>query len=362
MKPECTVEILKRPVFFTANRVWRCYQGGALLDKFAGRPHGTDGHFPEEWLASATRADNGEWQQSADEGLSVIREYNQSFQSVISRFSADALADTSGTLGVLCKFLDSAIRLPIQCHPDRDFSRLHYGCEYGKTESWIILDTREINGEKPYILLGFKPGTTPEQFRRAVLAQDIPTMCGYLNKIIPRPGETYFIPGRLPHAIGPGLLILEVQEPTDFVIQPERKIGDVALNERAMWGGLDVNTAFSCFDYTTRSLDQLLTQFRLQAQPAQSYGGAYLESLVGPQHTECFRVDRLTVSSYAEIPCRAPWHLAIVTSGGGIVCAGNTSPIRQGDAMFISSRIRKLAYRSTGNSPMVVYLVSRHSD
>ena len=47
------------PLFFMPNRVWRCYSGGALLDKFVGNEKAEDGHFPEDWLASTTRAANG---------------------------------------------------------------------------------------------------------------------------------------------------------------------------------------------------------------------------------------------------------------------------------------------------------------
>lgn len=48
------------PVFFSQNRVWRLYTGGALLEQFEGNTNPGDSHFPEEWLASTVCANNGE--------------------------------------------------------------------------------------------------------------------------------------------------------------------------------------------------------------------------------------------------------------------------------------------------------------
>ena len=61
---------LGEPLFFLRNRVWRCYTGGLLLERFLGERGPVDGHFPEEWIASTTLALNGPHQQSEDEGLS----------------------------------------------------------------------------------------------------------------------------------------------------------------------------------------------------------------------------------------------------------------------------------------------------
>lgn len=353
-------DLLNEPVFCDSTRVWRCYTGGRLLDEWLGNPSPDDTNFPEDWLASTTAADNGEWQQSPDEGKSVVRGTRIFFADLLKRHAEKALGKGGGTTpGVLCKFLDSACRLPIQCHPDREFSRKHYHSEHGKTESWFVLDTRRINGEEPYVLLGFMPGVTAGQFRRAVEAQDVPAMSACLHKFPARPGDVYFIPGRLPHAIGPGLLLLEVQEPTDFVIQPENRIGDVELGEQLMWGGLSHDDAFSCFNYDAEDADTLLNKLRLHPVVQESEGGILLENLIGPCHTDCFRVDKLTVAEDAEWTCATPWHLGVVVSGRGTIGARDEQPVKNGDRYFVSRQISSLHFRSKGTEPLVVYLVSR---
>lgn len=353
------LNLLLDPVFFDTNRVWRCYRGGKLLDGFTARTDGGDANFPEDWLASVTRADNGDQQQSPDEGLSRIRGTDRFFADLLRCYPTEALGPGSNELGILCKFLDSAIRLPIQCHPDRVFARKHFRSEHGKTESWLILATREIDGEKPYLLFGFKPGVTEEQFRQAVLAQNVPAMCDCLHKVEAHPGEVYFIPGRLPHAIGPGLMLLEVQEPTDLVIQPERQIGEITLSEQQMWGGLDHDTAFSCFDYSGVPLEELLARLRLRPELRMERPEARMESVIGPQHTDCFRIEKLTVNGEFELEYDAPWYLGIVTSGSGSVTGATAQPLRRGDNFFVSHQIARLKYNAEANDPLEIYLVSR---
>lgn len=351
------LNLLNNPIFFDRNRVWRCYLGGKLLDEFTGNPNGTDGNFPEDWLASVTRSDNGEQQQSPDEGLSRIRGSGMHFSNLLQRFPGAALGpEHADGLGVLCKFLDSSIRLPVQCHPDRDFSRKYFNSEHGKTESWLILATREINGEKPYILLGFKPDATPEQFRRAVMVQDIPAMTACLHKFPVKTGDVYFIPGRIPHAIGPGLMLLEVQEPTDLVIQPERQIGKITLSEQQMWAGLDHDTAFSCFDYDGAPAEKLLARLRLKPQLKNEWPNARLENMIGPQNTDCFSVDKLIFSGEFEMTCAAPWYLGVVTSGIGTVSAASSQPFHCGDNFFVSNQIKQLYFQA--NMPVELYLIS----
>lgn len=348
----CKFKMLDNPVFFDSNRVWRCYTGGKLLDEFLGNDTAFDGNFPEEWLASVTRADNDDHQQSPDEGLSIIRGTDISF--------ADLLRDCAlDSIGVLCKFLDSAIRLPVQCHPDREFARKYCNSEYGKTESWLILGTRKINGEQPHILLGFKPGVTEAQFRMAVEKQDIQAMVECFHKFPVNPGEVYFIPGRIPHAIGPGILLLEVQEPTDLVIQPERQIGDVTLSEKQMWGELDHDVAFSCFDYKGMPPEKLLKKLKLKAKVKKQFPNAVLESIIGTEHTDCFQVNKLTITGEFEFSCDSPWSLGIVTKGSGTVTVRDKLPLKRGDNFFISNRIKKLKYTcSTGTETLQIYLIT----
>ena len=63
-------------------------------------------------------------------------------------------------------------------------------------------------------------------------------------------GDIIYIPAKMVHAIGAGCLLLEVQEPTDFTIQPERWCGDYHLSDKQMYLDLDKETALKVFDYS----------------------------------------------------------------------------------------------------------------
>ena len=140
-----------RPIFFEKNRVRRVYTGGKLFDEFLS-DGSEDGFYPEEWIASAVRAMNN---GSVDpkEGISKPEGMDVYFDELLSE-NREMMLGPRGEMRILVKYLDSAIRLPAQAHPDREFSRKYFNSEYGKTESWIILATRE----NAKIYFGFKDG------------------------------------------------------------------------------------------------------------------------------------------------------------------------------------------------------------
>lgn len=340
---------LKAPIFFKENRVWRCYTGGVLLDRFLNKPNPTDNYFPEDWLASITRANNGEHQQHPDEGLSIIRMADGSD----GPYFKDAVPDK---IDVLCKFLDSAVRLPIQSHPDKEFARKYYNSEHGKAESWIILDTRRINNQDPYLLMGFKPDVDKQKFITAVKEQDIPTMENMLHKVPVLPGEVYFIPGRFPHAIGPGVLMLEVQEPTDWVVQPERKCAGTTLNDFDMWGPLTPEIGIECFEYKGEPVEKMLERLRMQPKTLLKNDHGILERIIGPETTDCFVVDKLTVKPGGDFVHDCTKHIAIVTAGRGKITANETDyPLSQGDRFFISEQIKSLRYEA--EEKLEIYII-----
>ena len=82
-----------------------------------------------------------------------------------------------------------------------------------------MLDTRP--GAR--INFGFKDGVDKETFAAAIDASktDKDAMERLMEYSEPKAGDVYLVPAKTVHAIGAGCLILEVQEPTDFTIQPE---------------------------------------------------------------------------------------------------------------------------------------------
>ena len=172
----------------SAERAWRTYIGGCEIDKFHGIENGKDDHFPEEWIMSVTECRNAGREGIVGEGLSRLEENGEFFKDYINSNPEKLLGkrhyDKYGAnTGVLVKIIDSAERLSIQVHPDKEKAIKLFNSPFGKTESWHILGGREVQGEKPCIYFGFKKGVTEKHWREVFDSQDIPKMLDCLNKI-----------------------------------------------------------------------------------------------------------------------------------------------------------------------------------
>lgn len=332
-------KIWQKPVFFQRNRVFRVYLGGELYREFLGDADG-DGFYPEEWIASSVRAINPGHTDPL-EGISLTQEDSIPFDRLLREHRKEMLGSRQD-LAVLVKFLDSAIRLPMQVHPTREFSRQHFGSPYGKAEAWLILATRP----GACIYFGFREQTSPEEFARAVEANrtDPESQTGLVNRIEVAPGDVFFVPAGVIHAIGPGCMLLEAQEPTDFTIQPEYHCGDYALNAQEMYLGLDEKTALSCFDhslYGQKVLDMGKKTPRLLSQTP----GLEIHELIGPQDTPCFTMTRYTCKD-GSAPLTQRAAVYIVTGGTGELVGEHYSrALKTGDYFFLPYEAKDYAVR-----------------
>ena len=111
------------------------------------------------------------------------------------------------TFGLLIKILDAHDVLSVQVHPDEQ-TCLQSGKGDPKTECWYIIDAKD----GAVIYKGLKPGVNRELFAKSIKNGSCAEL---LNKVEVSAGECHFLPAGTPHAIGPGLLIAEIQTPSD---------------------------------------------------------------------------------------------------------------------------------------------------
>jgi len=328
------MNIWQKPVFFERNRVFRVYLGGELYRSFLGDTDG-DGFYPEEWIASSVRAINPGHTDPL-EGISLVEGTKQPFSQLLTEHKKEMLGDRKD-LGVLVKFLDSAIRLPMQVHPTREFSRKHFGSPYGKAEAWLILATRP----GACIYFGFCDRITPEEFSAAVEANktDPESLTGLVNRIEVKSGDVFFVPAGVIHAIGPGCMLLEAQEPTDFTIQPEYRCGDYALSDREMYPGLDRDTALSCFDHSLYG-EKVLKMGIKEPVLLESSNGLQVHELIGSKDTPCFAMTRYTCTGgTAQLNTGAAVY--IVTQGeGALTGEGYSRKVKAGNYFFLPAEAK----------------------
>ena len=323
-------QLTTRPIFFAPNRVYRVYLGGQGIDNLCGQPSQGDGFFPEEWIASCVRAINPRYFGPRD-GVSVIEGTDVFFDDLLRDYAPALLGPRR--YDCLVKYLDSAIRLPMQVHPTREFARRHFGSPYGKTEAWLVLATRP--GAKIYF--GFSrpidKARLAELEVRSETERDI--MSGILAGVDAHVGDVYLIRAGLIHAIGAGCTILEVQEPTDFTIQPERWCGNTHISTQEEYIGLDKDVALDCFDYTMVG-DKALQSARILPKVTYSSKGVSVEQLIGYDDTPCFAENRITLEGGAAYTPSFGPSVWIVLSGEGNLCGeGFSRHVKGGDYFFL---------------------------
>ena len=108
---------------------------------------------------------------------------------------------------LLIKFLDAEDIVSVQVHPDAQTCK-KIGKGDPKTECWYIIAAQPDS----YLYKGLRPGTTKEQFAEAIKAE---TCAEFLNKVPAETGQCHFLPAGTVHALGSGLLIAEIQTPSD---------------------------------------------------------------------------------------------------------------------------------------------------
>ena len=253
-----------RPVALPPNLIDHFYAGGAKIAALRGIET-TSTHQPEEWLAATVCRAGGD-----TVGLSRLPDGTFLRDAVAADPSAwtgpgSAAAGPADT-GLLVKLLDAGQRLPVHVHPDRAFAARHLSCPYGKTEAWYVLDATGDGA----VYLGWTDDVDPDELARRRDAQDSDWMLGHLNRVEVRPGDGVLVPAGTAHAIGEGVFVAEVQEPTDFSIVLEWAITTTGREDSHL--GLGFDTVMPAVDHTRMSPERLAALRRHTAPAATGAG------------------------------------------------------------------------------------------
>ena len=341
---------------FAPNRVLRLYLGGSGIDRLCGVEPAEDSRYPENWIASCIEG-NGRAYHSPGHGISKIRLGNTlaSFPEYLAEHAVELLGEKhfrryGADPAVLVKLLDSAEQLPLQVHPTKADARKYLNSSYGKTEAWLVLATREVKGEAPYLLVGFNEQLDPEIFTKECLEGKFERGLAMLNKIAVKPGDTIIIRGGVPHAIGPGVTMVEIMEPSDWVVIPEINCCGVSLNEKQRFMGIAPETAVGMFDYTPQTPDEIRTRFSPVPKLVCETSAGTLRTLISPDDCELFSAYELRVDGEWELDNPDSCMIGIVTEGtldlGGI-------RLRAGENFFLPYDLKKLPVRGKGKMILI---------
>jgi mannose-6-phosphate isomerase len=306
------------PIVLPPNQLHRFYRGGRRINVLR-RSGNVDPYAPEEWIASMT-SPFGE----PGVGLAVLPNGKSLPDAIAGEPEAflgpQHVARFGPDVAVLIKLLDAAERLPVHFHPDDDFARAHLGAQWGKTEAWVILESEPGAA----VQVGFRERVGLETVAGWVESQDAGAMLSSLHRVTVAAGDTIYVPAGTPHAIGEGILLAELQQPTDFSVLLEWK--DFADDEEAASLGLGFGVALRALNLEPWSEDDLA---RARSRRRSDRGGA---TLFPSEADAYFRAELVSDGDHL----KQEFAVLLVVAGNGVVRGDDWKlDIDTGDAILV---------------------------
>ena len=114
-----------------------------------------------------------------------------------------------GNTPVLIKLIDAKETLSVQVHPDDEFALKIEGAQNGKNEAWVVLECEE----DACIIYGFNRPIIKKELK-SLLEKGL--ISEVLNYVKVKKGDCIYIPAGTVHSLGKGILVYEVQQPSDL--------------------------------------------------------------------------------------------------------------------------------------------------
>lgn len=178
--------------------------GGRRLERAPGFALPPAQKIGETWELVDRAKENSVVLEGAERGRTLGALMRAAPKDLLGR----APAARAGRFPLLIKYIDASEPLSVQVHPDDESAARLGGEAEGKTEAWYVLAAEP--GAKLYC--GIKPGVARADFERVA---DGPGVVELLNCWEARAGQCMLVPGGTVHAIGAGLVLLEVQQNSD---------------------------------------------------------------------------------------------------------------------------------------------------
>ena len=208
---------------------------------------------------------------------------------------------------VLIKYIDAGQDLSVQVHPDDDYA-YRVENESGKTEVWYIIDAKPDSE----LIYGLNDDYTREQLQNLINENRFGECLNYVKV---KPGEVYFIPAGLVHAIGEGILIAEIQQNSD--------------------------TTYRFYDYNRLGADGKLRELHIEkALDVCIKTKSSTKNIKSKTSCEYFDVKKITGVDFILDSIKSFVSVVCIDGKGGIICGEKTYEIKKGDSYFIPAGIK----------------------
>ena len=236
-------------------------------------------------------------------------------------------------LPILVKFIDARENLSVQVHPDDAYARKYEDGQRGKSEMWYVADAQE--GAR--LVYGFNRELSYEELEESLRAG---TVERYLQKVPVRRGDVFFVEAGTVHAIGAGILLVEVQESSNLTYRlydynrvdkdgkPRPLHIDKALQVAVRQGSPRPRQPMRVLRYRPGSASELLCR-------------------CGYFQVERYLLNTETTRALARVQVREnSFRLFVCLGGCGSICTegGNIRNFFKGDTFFVPAGTQELKF------------------
>jgi len=219
-----------------------------------------------------------------------------------------------GGFPLLIKYLDARENLSMQVHPDADWVRDHPG-DHLKTESWLVLEA----DAGALLYKGIREGVEPDQFARAIEDGSIVDL---VETVPARVGECHDLPSGTCHALGAGILVAEIQTPSDTTF----RVFDWGRTDRT----LHVEQAMHCIAF--EPVAPMTAPHQLQDDSMRT------TLLSNTSQYVIERIDAITDHTLTLVPRDAP-EVLMVLSGLGVLDGPGAIPMEAGRTILLPATL-----------------------
>jgi mannose-6-phosphate isomerase len=217
---------------------------------------------------------------------------------------------------------------------------------FGKTEAWFVLETRpEV--EDPYVLIAFKEEVSRSRYREMLDKQTVDEMIRVMHRVPVKAGDVVYVKAGLPHAIGEGIFMVELQEPTDYSVILERSCALYKFSEEESFLGLPKELTLSNLDHRVYTWEEVQNEHVIKPVVLRREGESTESRLLGYETTECFAGHRLEVAGGLSDSTNGRYCVLIVLDGEGtLVHSHGKLALKRGTEVFVPASVGQYRFRA----------------
>ncbi|HEY1629153.1 MAG TPA: type I phosphomannose isomerase catalytic subunit [Tepidisphaeraceae bacterium] len=231
-----------------------------------------------------------------------------------------------GQFPILIKFLDAREDLSVQVHPDKKYAATHADAHL-KSEAWYIF-SHEPNAR---ILKGLRGGVSGEQFKNAINDDSVESL---ITAIPVKDGQCFYLPSGTVHALGAGILVAEVQMPSDttFRVFDFNRIDAATGKPRK----LHVEQGLECIDFSGK-LDE-------ESKQQRTHVGGFHTTVTQLVNCPYFKIEKVRMTEGVEegVPYDEPVVWMMLEGKSQVKVDGVKEPtiINKGDTVLLPAEMK----------------------